>query len=59
MNFKTYLDGLPQLSSRDKECCKKPVKAAEVQVAMRGCRAIILPGLNVLPFELYFYVPDH
>lgn len=58
MDFNAKLHSLPRLSVRGAKCWEKPVRAAYVRDVMAGCTVDKSPGLNGLPYELYFCMPD-
>jgi hypothetical protein len=58
VNFTTYLDGMPRLSDMDAEFCEMPITAEEIRNAMTGCAREKSPGLDGLPYEFYYHLPD-
>ena len=54
VDFDAYLDGMPRLSTREAECCERPVSVEEVADTLSRCARSKSPELDCLPYELYF-----
>ena len=49
---------MPRLSDMDAEFCEMPITAEEIRDAMTGCAGEKSPGLDGLPYEFYYHLPD-
>jgi hypothetical protein len=51
--FPAFLDGLPSLSTEDREALERPLTLGELQEAVEGAAPHKSPGLDGLTYELY------